>query len=224
LLENKFITTYSVIADIGCGTGISSELFLKNDHKVFGIDPNKNMLDAAINYLNKYTGFSPLQTNAENTGLPKASIDLIVCAQAFHWFDKEKARVEFKRILKPGGKVLLLWNDRKTDSTDFLKVYEDFLQMFGTDYKQVDHKKVQNKKVFEDFFGGDFTEKSFENSQELDFQGLKGRVLSSSYMPDESHPDFEFMIYCLQKIFKRYQTNEKISIDYDTKLYIGNLK
>jgi ubiquinone/menaquinone biosynthesis C-methylase UbiE len=223
LYENNFVAPQAVIADIGCGTGISSELFLKHDHKVLGVEPNKNMLDSAIIYLDRYNGFIPVPASAEHTGLLEASADLVVCAQAFHWFDKEKAKAEFKRILKPGGKVLLLWNDRKTESTDFLKVYEDFLQMFGTDYKNVNHKNVQNKSVFESFFGGDFTEMSFENSQSLDFNGLKGRVLSSSYMPNESHPDYEFMLYCLKKIFQRFQGNEKVTIDYDTKLYIGNL-
>jgi len=223
LYENNFLTPQSVIADVGCGTGISSELLLKHGHKVLGIEPNKNMLDAAAIYLNKYDGFIPKTGNAENTGLPDASIDLVICAQAFHWFDREKAKIEFKRILKPGGKVLLIWNDRRTNSTDFLKVYEDFLQMFGIDYKNVDHKNVQNKKTFENFYGGEFTEMSFENSQALDLNGLKGRVLSSSYMPNESHPDFEFMVYCLKKIFQRYQVNEKVNIDYDTKLYIGHL-
>lgn len=223
LSEKKIITALSVIADIGCGTGISSEVFLKNGHSVIGIEPNENMLNAARNLFENYPAFTPVLSSAEETTLADNSIDLIVCAQAFHWFDKEKTRSEFKRILKPGGKVALLWNDRLTDTTDFLKVYEDFLQMFATDYKKVNHKNVQNKEVFIPFFGGDFEEVSFSNTQHLDMEGLKGRVLSSSYMPDENAPDYEFMMYCLKKIFNRYQVNETISIDYQTKLYTGKL-
>lgn len=224
LLEENFITPQSVIADIGCGTGISCEPFLKKNHKVIGVEPNEKMLIAAKDYLEKYQNFEPVLAPAEETTLPESSVDLIVCAQAFHWFDKEKARNEFKRILKPGGKVVLLWNDRQTDTTDFLKVYEDFLQMFATDYKKVNHKNVQNKEVFAPFFGGEFEEVNFHNSQLLDLEGLKGRVLSSSYMPNETAPDYEFMMYCLKKIFNRYQVNDKVSIDYDTKLYTGSLK
>lgn len=222
LLKNNFVTPSSIIADIGCGTGISSELFLKNHHKVFGVDSNQNMLDAATNYLKKHDDFIALHANAENTKLANASIDLIICAQAFHWFDKEKAKTEFKRILKPNGNVLLIWNDRKTNPNDFLKVYEDFIQMFAIDYKTVNHKNIQDKEIFTKFFGEEYEEISFENSQQLDLVGLKGRVLSSSYMPEESHPDFEHMMYCLKKIFQRYQTNEKVNIDYDTRLYIGS--
>jgi len=222
LRDNKLISPSSDIADIGCGTGISSELFLKNGHKVFGIEPNKNMLEGANNYLNKYSGFIPFQASAENTTLKNTSVDVIICAQAFHWFDKEKTKKEFTRILKPNGKIILMWNDRRTASTDFLKLYEDFLQMFGTDYKEVNHKNTQNKKVFDAFFGeNNYSEKIFYNFQEFDFEGLKGRVLSSSYMPNKGHADYDYMMYCLKKIFQRYQENGTVRLDYDTKIYYG---
>jgi hypothetical protein len=151
-------------------------------------------------------------------------VDLIICAQAFHWFDKEKTRKEFKRILNSKGHVALLWNDRRINSTDFLKVYEDFLQMFASDYKVVDHKNTQDKTVFNLFFGNEnYKEKSFYNFQCLNFEGLKGRVLSASYMPNTSHPDYEYMMYCLKKIFQRYQENGTIKIEYDTKIYHAQL-
>jgi SAM-dependent methyltransferase len=221
LLENGYIGPDAVIADAGCGTGISSELFLKRGHTVYGIDPNAQMLEAARSYLSQYPSFHAIHAGAEATSLPGNAVHLVLAAQAFHWFDKEAAKTEFKRILKPGGHVALLWNDRRTGSSDFLKVYEDFLQMFGTDYREVDHKNTQQKQVLEDFFGGSFTEAAFENSQLLDLEGLKGRVLSSSYMPDETHPDHEFMMYCLRKIFNRYEKNGTVSIDYDSRLYIA---
>src|ERR1700752_3369323 len=155
-------------------------------------------------------GFHSVAATAENTTLATNSIDAIIAGQAFHWFDREKTKPEFKRILKPNGQVVLMWNDRRTDTTDFLKVYEDFLQLFGTDYKEVNHKNTQDKKIFADFFGGDFKEKNFYNFQDVDFAGLKGRVLSSSYMPGEGHKDYDFMINTLKKIFMRYQENGKV--------------
>lgn len=224
LLHSGIISISSVIADVGCGTGISSELFLRHGHQVIGIEPSQPMRAAASKFLIQYAKFEALDGTAENTGLEPNSVDLVLCAQAFHWFNREKANNEFKRILKPNGTVLLIWNDRKTVGSDFLKVYEDFLQMFGTDYKMVNHKNTQDEKILRDFFGtNSYSEKTFYNSQELDFDGLKGRVLSSSYMPDEKHKDYEYMMYCLKKIFQRYQHNGTIKLEYETKLYYGQL-
>ncbi len=228
LKTEKIISENSVVADIGAGTGISAELFLKNGYKVFGIEPNEPMRQASKIILQKYTNeklFVSINATAEETTLPNKSVDVIVCAQAFHWFNNDRFKTECKRILKPNGHVVLMWNDRRTDTTDFLKVYEDFLQMFGTDYLAVNHKNTQDKKIFEKFFGaGNYKEQDFYNYQDVDLEGLKGRVLSSSYMPNEGHKDFEHMIYCLRKIFNRYQENNLVRLDYDTKIYFGQLK
>jgi SAM-dependent methyltransferase len=228
LKAEKIISENCVVADIGSGTGISAELFLKNNCKVFGVEPNEPMRHAAETILQNYSDknlFISVNGKAEDTGLEDHSADVIVCAQAFHWFNNDWFKRECKRILKPNGIVVLMWNDRRTDSTDFLKVYEDFLQMFGTDYLSVNHKNTQERAQFDNFFGKEnYKEKSFYNYQDVDFAGLKGRVLSSSYMPNEGHKDFDFMIYCLKKIFTRYQENGLVRLDYDTKIYYGQLK
>ena len=223
LLVENIIIKNSVVADIGSGTGISSEPFLKMNLNVFGIEPNKEMRQAAENLLKDYKKFKSVEASSENTTLENNSVDVIVAGQAFHWFDREKTKKEFKRILKPNGQVILMWNDRRTDTTDFLKSYEDFLQLCGTDYKAVNHKNTQDKKIFEDFFGGTFKEKWFYNFQDADFTGLKGRVLSSSYMPNEGHKDYEHMMNCLKKVFVRYQQKGTVRLDYDTKIYYGHL-
>ncbi|HXB40836.1 MAG TPA: class I SAM-dependent methyltransferase [Bacteroidia bacterium] len=224
LEAEKVLCKDFIVADIGSGTGISAEPLLKRGYTVYGIEPNKEMREAAENILKEYKNFKSIGTTAENTSLGNNSINTIIAGQAFHWFDKEKTKTEFKRVLKPEGFVVLMWNDRRTDTTDFLKVYEDFLQMFGTDYKEVNHKNTQDKKIFGAFFGDDgFKEKSFYNYQDVDFTGLKGRVLSSSYMPGEGHKDYDFMISTLKKIFMRYQENGKVRLDYDTKIYYGQL-
>ena len=225
LLSEKILFPDAVIADIGSGTGISAELFLKNNCKVFGVEPNEPMRNAAENLLQKYLEkglFISVNAKAEEITLDDSSVDVIVCAQAFHWFNNEEFKKECKRILKPNGHIVLMWNDRRTDTTDFLKVYEDFLQMFAIDYKEVNHKNTQDNSVFETFFGeGNYKEKSFYNFQDVDLIGLKGRVLSSSYMPNEGHQDFDHMIYCLKKIYNRYQEENKVRLDYDTKIYHG---
>ncbi len=228
LKVQKILNENSVIADIGSGTGISAELFLKNNYKVFGVEPNEPMRLAAESILKNYSDkklFVSVDGKAETTTLENNSVDAIVCAQAFHWFNNGAFKQECKRILKPKGYVVLMWNDRRTDSTDFLKVYEDFLQMFGTDYKEINHKNTQEKSQFDNFFGKEnYKEQSFYNYQDVNFEGLKGRVLSSSYMPNEGHKDFDHMIYCLKKIFTRYQENGLVRLDYDTKIYFGQLK
>jgi SAM-dependent methyltransferase len=228
LLSEKIITGNSLIADIGSGTGISSELFLKHGFTVYGIEPNEAMRHAAEEILKSYSdnkNFISVNGTAEHTGLKECSIDTVICAQAFHWFDRDAFKKECGRILKPGGNVILIWNDRRTNTNDFLKVYEDFLQMFAIDYKQVDHKNVQDKNIFNEFFGeGAYNEYTLFNYQDVDFDGLKGRVLSSSYMPNEGHKEFEYMIYVLRKIFQRYQQNGKVRLEYDTKIYTGQIK
>lgn len=223
LKQQGLLNTDTVIADIGSGTGISSELFLKEGNTVYGIEPNKEMREAAERLLSKYKHFISVDATAEETTFNDQSIDLIIAGQAFHWFDKQKCKTEFKRILKPEGNVVLMWNDRRTDSTPFLQSYEDFIKMFATDYLEVNHKNI-DEKVFNDFFGeGNYTMRSFDNFQHFDLEGLKGRILSSSYMPTEVHKDFDYMMYILKKIFNRFQQNGKVTIEYDTKIYYGKL-
>lgn len=224
LSKNGILNQQSVIADIGSGTGISSELFLKQGNKVFGVEPNKEMREAAERLLKNYSNFESLDATAENTLLEDNSIDLIIAGQAFHWFDKERCKGEFNRILKQNGTVVLMWNDRRTDSTHFLQAYEDFIKMFATDYLQVNHKNI-NEKIFNNFFGeSNYKMESFLNFQYFDFEGLKGRILSSSYMPSEEHQDFNFMMSVLKKIFTRFQEKGKVTIEYDTKIYYGQLQ
>jgi ubiquinone/menaquinone biosynthesis C-methylase UbiE len=223
LLEQDVLNNSSVIADIGSGTGISAELFLKNGNIVYGVEPNKEMREAAERLLHNYSDFKSVNATAEQTTLPDQSIDLIIAGQAFHWFDKQKCKEEFKRILKPGGTVVLMWNDRRTDSTQFLQNYEDFIKMFATDYLEVNHKNI-DEEIFDSFFGkGNYRMKAFDNFQYFDLEGLKGRILSSSYMPAEDHKDFTFMMSVLKKIFNRFAENGKVTIEYDTKIYYGKL-
>lgn len=213
----------SVIADIGSGTGISSWLFLENGFEVFGVEPNDEMRKAAEEYLSAYKRFHSVNGTAEATTLKDHSVNLILAGQAFHWFDAERSKQEFKRILQPGGYVVLMWNDRRTDSTDFLRSYEDLLQLFGTDYKKVNHKNI-DENVFDSFFGkGKWNSFSVENFQDFTFEGLKGRLFSSSYVPAEDHPDSGFMINVLKKIFTRYQENGLVRFEYDTRVFYGQI-
>ena len=210
------------IADIGSGTGFLSELFLQSRNIVYGVEPNKEMRQAGEKLLNQYQNFQSIDGTAELTGLESYSIDFIVAAQAFHWFDVRKARDEFKRILKPNGWVILIWNER-TENPPFLKAYEKLLQSFAIDYKKVDHRNV-NDKVFTRFFSSDnYQLKIFKNEQHFDFEGLKGRLLSSSYAPIEGHANYHPMMVELKNIFGAFQQEGKVTFEYDTKMYYGKM-
>ena len=112
----------TVVADVGAGTGLSAELFLRNGNTVFGVEPNREMREAAESLLAGYANFHSVAGSAESTTLPDASVDLIVAGQAFHWFDVPRARAEFRRILRPDGVVVLMWNTRRLDTTPFLRL------------------------------------------------------------------------------------------------------
>jgi len=221
-LENSDIVLQeSVIADVGSGTGILSEIFLKNGNKVYGIEPNTEMRLAAERLLEKYPNFVSIDGSAEETGLKKNSIDIIIAGQAFHWFDQEKARKEFIRVLKPPGQVALIWNRRKKSGTKFLVDYENVLSTYGIEYKKIYNIKPK----FNDFFGLEtaFKRVVFENYQELDYSSLEGRLLSSSYAPLKDHPNHDPMVKTLKDIYQQNQKNNLVTLEYDTEVYYGQL-
>ena len=208
----------SVIADIGSGTGISAKLFLENGNEVFGVEPNDAMRWAAENVLSGYSKFRSVNGTAENTTLDESSLDFVIAAQAFHWFKPEETHGEFKRILKDGGYIALIWNERQLDATPFLREYEHFLLRFANDYTKVRHENINEEKLF-DFFGCKFQRASFLNSQIFDFDGLRGRALSSSYMPSESDQVYPALIEELHALFAKHAENGKIKVSYDTNVF-----
>jgi len=212
----------SVVADIGSGTGISARMFLENGNRVFGVEPNAAMRVAAENFLREFPDFQSVDATADATTLENESVDFVVAAQAFHWFDKEKTRKEFKRILKENGFVALIWNERQLDANDFLRDYERFLIEFGTDYEQTRHDNI-DEKILRDFFQTDYKSATFENIQTLDFAGLKGRALSASYMPTEADSIYETMIVRLERLFAEYAKDGKINILYDTNIFYAQI-
>lgn len=213
---------HSVVADIGAGTGISAKIFLENGNKVLAVEPNELMRAAANEFLRDFPNFRTIDGTAENTTLADDSIDFVVAAQAFHWFDEAKTRREFERILKDGGFVVLLWNERQLDTTQFLRDYENLLIEFGTDYETVRHENI-TKETLRDFFQTDFREAIFRNAQTVDFDGLKGRMLSSSYVPSADDPRFAEMIKNLESLFAEHSESGKIDILYDTKVFYGKI-
>ena len=216
------LTPDSIVADIGSGTGKLTELFLKFGNLVFGVEPNGAMRAAAETLLIDYPNFRSFSGTAEQTTLADSSVDLITAGQAFHWFNPELARKETARILKPHGWVALIWNDRKLQSTPFLEDYESLLLKYGTDYKEVRHDKATD--AIKEFFAPKAVKlKTFPNEQIFDFDGLTGRVLSSSYTPEPNHPSFPAMIDELREVFAKHEKDGRIVFEYDTKVFYGQL-
>jgi SAM-dependent methyltransferase len=217
------LNSQSAIADIGSGTGKLTELFLENGNRVFGVEPNRDMREAGERLLKTFPTFTSIAATAEETTLPNASTDFIVAGQAFHWFDRNPCRKEFTRILKPGGWVVLVWNDRKTDTNAFLIEYEKLLKTYATDYSKVDHKQIDDA-VVREFFGRAPLKKAFPSAQEFDFAGLKGRLLSSSYAPEKGQPGHAEMLSSLESLFNAHQKNGRVEFVYDTVVYYGKLE
>jgi SAM-dependent methyltransferase len=218
------LTPTSVVADIGSGTGFLAELFLKNGNPVFAVEPNQEMREASVRLLRAWAGFRSVDGRAEATNLAGRSIDFVVSGQAFHWFDLRKARSEFLRILKPAGWVMVVWNEREIASTAFLKAYEEMLQRYVADYPRLVHKQAYDVGI-SGFFGSDgFVARTFKYRQEFDFDGVKGRMLSSSYTPDVGHPNHVPLLGELSRIFKAHVANGRVTFEYTTRMYYGRLR
>jgi SAM-dependent methyltransferase len=218
------LTSEASIADIGSGTGLLSELFLRNGNPVFAVEPNREMRTAGEQFLSKYMEFRSIDGRAEATGLPDQSVDFIVSGQAFHWFDHGKARGEFKRILKPTGIVMIVWNERKTRSTPFLAAFELLLKHHVPDYEQLDFYRKYSTSVAEFFGTSGFRSKTFDYSQEIsDFEGVQGRLLSSSYTPENGHPNYAPMLEDLWEIYEAHQVDGTVTFEYTTRMYYGRL-
>jgi SAM-dependent methyltransferase len=210
----------SVIADLGSGTGLLTELFLKNGNTVFGVEPNAEMRAAGEQILAKYPRFRSIDGAAESTGLPDSSIDFITAGQSFHWFDHHAARKEFARILRPDGWIAIVWNGFQSGKSDVTDGYQEVLTRYGTDYKAV-ACEITDSDVESFFTPGMLKTARFKFQQRLDFEGFKGRVLSTSYAPEPGHPNFLPLLAELERIFDANQKDGKVSFDYDTPLYYG---
>jgi SAM-dependent methyltransferase len=210
------------VADVGAGTGISSKMFLDAGYAVIAVEPNAPMREAAEHWLKSYPAFRAVDGTADATGLADASVDLITVAQAFHWFDEESTRREFARILRPRGLAAIWWNSRRLTGTPFLEGYEALLQTYGTDYTNVAERYADDARM-RSWFGNGFRGSArFEHAKRLDFDALRGRLMSSSYVPKEGDPRHAPMLSALRELFDACAVDGTISFDYDTRVFAGH--
>lgn len=218
LTKHCGLTANHIVADIGSGTGLLTKPFLDLGHQVYAVEPNPPMRAAAESILHAYPQFQSIDGQAEATTLANDSVDWIVAGQAFHWFDQAKTRLEFKRILKPGSHIVLIWNDR-IDDNPFHQDYEEFLQAHCPDYKKVNHRRVSRGTLEQLFTPLTMEIAIFDHVQIFDFDGLKGRLLSCSYAPQSGAPNYDTMITALKRLFDRHRQDEQIVFPYQTKLF-----
>lgn len=212
-----------VIADIGSGTGKFTELLLEKGCVVYAVEPNDNMRAVAEAKFADIHNYKSINNTAEDTGLDDSSIDLITVAQAFHYFNLDKAREEFRRILKPNGKVVLLWNFRYRES-DFMKEYEKIVYTFHSkDLQPTFAQDKMNDNVYNKLFS-EYKVFSIPYCQELDFNNLWGRVLSSNHAPKADDPNYDELYRKIRGLFDKYQHNNKITFEYRTKIVLGSIE
>lgn len=224
----------STIVDLGSGTGIFTRLLLERLEAatVIGVEPNAPMRQAGDEYLASFISrgrFKSVDGTAEKTGLDEGQADLIVAGQAFHWFNVEQTRLECQRLLAKNGHVgvALIWNDRRgadgrTVTTPVMQAYEKLLQTHSKTYAKVNHHTTVTESVLEQFFGpGGYEMKQFINPYKMNFEQLAGRMLSSSYSPQQGEEGHEAMLAGLRRIFDEHQADGHVIFMYDTKVMYG---
>ena len=211
------------VADIGAGTGISSKMFLDAGYRVTAVEPNGPMRAAAEQWLRGYGKFKVVDGRADATGLPDASVKMVTAAQAFHWFDEEATRHEFARILQLGGLAVIWWNSRRLSGSPFIEGYEALLREYGADYASVAERYADDARM-RAWFGAGFRGCAhFDHTQHLDFDALRGRLMSSSYAPNADQPQHEPMLRALRELFDNCAEQGTVSFDYDTRIFAGEL-
>jgi SAM-dependent methyltransferase len=217
------LTSNRLIADLGSGTGLFSEIFLKNGNTVFGVEPNAEMREAGEQILAGYPNFKSVNGTAEATTLADHCLDFVVAGQAFHWFDRKKARPEFARILKSAGWVVLTWNGYRVESSQMMAAYQSLVAKYGTDYSEVQREVVSVD--VESFYAPGLCKRArFSFRQRFDYEGLEGRLLSSSYAPEPEHPRYDAMLRDLRAVFDANKENGQVNFDYETEVYYGRLE
>jgi SAM-dependent methyltransferase len=223
VIERCGLRPSSVIADFGSGTGLLAQLFLEFGVAVYGVEPNAAMRAAAERLLARFPRFYSIQGTAETSGLPGQSCDIVTSGQSFHWFDPARTRQECRRILRPGGWVVLVWNVRQSRTTPFLDGYERLLRRHAPEYEDIAQRR-SNSAIFDQFFGaGKWEGLTFAHSQPFDYEGALGRLRSSSYAPLPGAPGYDAMEEDLKRLFAETAVDGKVTFLYDTNVYLGEL-
>jgi SAM-dependent methyltransferase len=224
LRQNCGLTPESILADIGAGTGMLAELFLENGNAVYAIEPNAEMRAACAELATQYPKLRCIDGTAETTGLPDRSVDTIAVGRAFHWFDHEKCRPEFMRILRPGGWVVMAGLGPRRGKEPVQDDYQEILRVHGIDYARLRERYNLKDAIRRFFAGGSLQEAEFAGYEELTYEGLEGHTLSLSVTPQPDHPGYPAMQEALKKYFEKYQRDGKIRLPTNCQVAMGQLR
>lgn len=209
------------LADIGCGTGISTRAMAKMGLAVTGVEPNKDMLEAAKRESSSETVTVPivyLQAQAENTGLIDDTFNCILCAQAFHWFNPQQALLEFRRILKPGGWLALMWNERD-ESDNFTACYGNLIRTVpGASSVELSRGTAGEPLLTSNLYQN-ASKNDFKNEQKIDLEGLLGRAFSASYVPRPDSAEGKALELSLKLLFQEHEQSGTVILRYETSIY-----
>lgn len=222
LFESTKTPEAPVIADIGSGTGIFTGLLLDRAKRVYAVEPNSEMRAHADACFAHHPAYASIDGTAERTGLPDSGVDAVTVAQAFHWFDRSACGKEFARVLRPRGRVFIIWNIRRTDSP-FQKEYERILTLRVPEYGRVGHRSV-TPDILETFLPYDFGVRIFPNTQHFDWDGVLGRFASSSYAPLPGTDAYAAVERELKAAFDAFAEDGSVEFSYETKLYSGRFE
>ena len=214
------LTSHSVIADVGAGTGKLTELFINDNYSVTAIEPNREMREAAESLFSECEGFVSVPGSAEHTLLGDRTVDLIVAGQAFHWFDQVAAKTEFERILKPDGNIALIWNQRRVERP-FQREYDSMLSEHCADYQLSNHRNVTTTDIELFCAPRKVHVHSYDYSQQFDMQSFLGRMTSSSYTPKSGTQAHRNLLVAANALFDRYAKNGVLAFEYETLVYLA---
>ena len=223
LIERCGLGADDLVVDVGAGTGLSAKPWLARGFRVQAVEPNAEMRDAAARYLAEYARLQLIDATAESLPLSDGSAALITASQAFHWFQSDATRHAFKRVLQPSGYVALIWNERMNNASPFMRDYEQALKSYAAEYEKVVHYGRSTQRIVDFFAPAALTERRFDNHQSFDFDGLRGRVWSSSYAPQPGHPNHAPLHKAVQQLFERYADDGEVYFLYRTRVFTGQL-
>ena len=223
IIERTQMSSISRIADLGAGTGILTRHFVTNTQKIYAIEPNFELRQILIRNLGVSPFIKIIEGSAEATNLPNNSVDIIMVAQAIHWFDPEPARREMIRILVDDGWLVLLRNygtstNSERDEAERCLMTEEF----GADFTVV-NEHLKEKPVHYYFGNDDFHTFVFPFTFQQDWTGFIGSLTTASFMPDEDHPQYPKLETEARKIFDQYSNHGQWQVNGETELIIGRL-
>jgi SAM-dependent methyltransferase len=213
----------ATVIDVGCGTGLSCEPFLRAGFTVVGVEPNAAMRVHALEQLGGHSGLRIVDGRAEATGLDTACADLLVAAQAFHWFDVPAARAEALRILRTPARAALIWNDRRAEGSPFAIGYEDLLRRHSSEYLELRHRHARGDRIDEFFGAGRWRTITVTHSDELDYARLADRLNSASYVPGATDPRHAPMMADLQQLFTQTARHGVVTMEFETRVLYGEI-